>query len=103
MEFPGWPVGKTRRSQCRGLRFVPGQRPKILHPTQCSLEKIIENEIIIAIIIIENKITIIEGRPQSVFLLRVETELPVGSGRKEKHIKDKSIETEEVNTVIIHK
>ena len=39
MEFPGWPVGKTWCSQCRGLRFVPGQRPKILHPTQCSLKK----------------------------------------------------------------
>ena len=52
---------------------------------------------------LEGKITIIDERPQSPFLLRVELELPAGSGQKEKHRKDKSVDTEEVNAVIIHK
>ena len=94
---------RTPRPSAGSTGSLSAHGTKIPQATQCSLEKIIENEIIIAIIIIENNITIIEGRPQSVFLLRFETELPVCSGRKEKHIKDKSVETEEVNTVIIHK
>ena len=95
---------RTPRPSAGSTGSLSAHGTKIPQATQCSLEKIIENKIIIAIIIIENKITIIEGRPQSLFLLRVEIELPVGSRWKEKHIKDKScVETEEVNTVIIHK
>ena len=55
---------------------ISAQGTKISQAAQRSVEKIIEN-----------KITIIEERPQSPFLLKVELELPVGSGQKEKHIK----------------
>ena len=33
LDFPGGPVAKTLRSQCRGLRFDPWSGNKISHAT----------------------------------------------------------------------
>ena len=35
-DFPGGPVVKTLRFQCRGMGSIPGQGTKIPHSVQCS-------------------------------------------------------------------